>query len=106
MAGKKEQARRIGAKKPPSRRLLLANALVLTVMLGSAFAVISSSHACRQLYAQLQVLEAAQWHLQEEYSRLMLEQSTWASHYRVEKVAGAELGMKPPAIDHLVVVTP
>lgn len=82
------------------------NALVLVLVVVSAFAVIHASHACRQLYAQLQVLEAAQWYLQEDYSRLLLEQSTWASHHRVEKVATKELDMAPPALTAYRVVQP
>ena len=79
-----------------SRRALLATAAAFVAVLLSAFGVIYSSHACRQLYAQLQDLEAGQWYLQEDYSRLLLEQSTWASHYRVEKVARGDLGMAAP----------
>jgi len=75
------------------------------LVLISAFGVIFSSHACRELYAQLQDLEAGQWHLQEDYSRLLLEESTWASHHRVEKVATTELSMQPPAVESLQVVT-
>ncbi|MFT6958762.1 MAG: cell division protein FtsL [Halieaceae bacterium] len=89
-----------------SRGSLLAAAAALVAVLLSAFGVIYSSHACRQLYAQLQDLEAGQWYLQEDYSRLLLEQSTWASHYRVEKVATTELGMGPPALEQLMVVSP
>ena len=37
-----------------------------------------------------------QWYLQEDYGRLILEQSTWASHYRVEKVARSDLDMQAP----------
>ena len=76
----------------------------LGLVVFSAFGVIHSSHSCRGLYAQLQDLEATQWYLQEDYSRLLLEQSTWASHHRVEKVAGRELDMlAPPALEMKVV---
>ena len=78
------------------RRLFWANALVLGLVLLSAFAVILSTHNCREYYAKLQVLEASQWYLQEDYGRLLLEQSTWASHYRVEQVARRELRMLAP----------
>jgi len=71
-----------------------------------AFSVIQTSHACRQLYAQLQILEAAQWYMQEDFGRLLLEQSTWASHYRVEQVATRDLGMRPPTIADLRVFAP
>ena len=33
-----------------------------------------------------------------------MEQSTWASHYRVEKVAVEELGMRAPELDRIRVV--
>ena len=78
------------------RQLFLCNAALLLLVLVSAFAAIYSTHACRALYTQLQVLESSQWYLQEDYGRLLLEQSTWASHYRVEKVARGELGMAAP----------
>ena len=71
--------------------------LVLLVAL-SAFAVIASTHRSRDLYGQLQDHEAQRWYLEEEYSRLLLEQSTWASHHRIETVAAEELGLAAP--DH------
>ncbi|QIB67714.1 cell division protein FtsL [Kineobactrum salinum] len=85
-----------------SRQVLLVALLLLS--LASALAVIRSSHHCRQLYAQLQQLEADQWYLHEDYGRLLLEQSTWASHYRVERVAKRELDMQPPPLQELKVV--
>lgn len=85
------------SRQPPLRgRLLWGNAALLSLILLSTFAVIHSTHACRELYTQLQVLESRQWYLQEDYGRLLLEESTWASHYRVEKVARGELGMTEP----------
>tara|TARA_R110002073_G_scaffold201585_3_gene360717 strand:- start:562 stop:885 length:324 start_codon:yes stop_codon:yes gene_type:complete len=79
-----------------SRQLLICNAALLVLVVASAFAAIYSTHACRALYAQLQALESSQWYLHEDYGRLVLEQSTWASHYRVEKVARNELEMAAP----------
>ncbi len=87
------------------RRLFALNAAALFFVLVSAFSVILSTHQCREFYAKLQVLEASQWYLQEDYGRLLLEQSTWASHYRVEQVATRELGMHAPdAISQRVVL--
>jgi len=86
------------------RELLWLNAGLLLLILCSAFAVIHSTHDCRAMYARLQELESSQWYLQEDYGRLLLEHSTWASHYRVEKVAAEELGMQPPALTQLKVV--
>lgn len=80
------------------------NAGLLLLILCSGFAVIYSTHDCRAMYARLQELESSQWYLQEDYGRLLLEHSTWASHYRVEKVAAEELGMQPPELAQLKVV--
>jgi cell division protein FtsL len=77
-------------------QLIAVNAALLVLILVSALATIYSTHACRGLYTQLQILESSQWFLQEDHGRLLLEQSTWASHYRVEKVARSDLGMAAP----------
>lgn len=84
----------------------LAIGTLVALILGSALAVIQSSHECRKLYTVLQQLEADQWHLQEDYGRLLLEQSTWASHYRVERVATRELDMQAPVLAERKVVKP
>ena len=79
--------------------------LAVTVLcLASSFATIYATHECRKLYARLHDLEAARWYLDEEYSRLLLEQSAWASHYRVEQVAEREMGMQAPAVDSLRII--
>jgi cell division protein FtsL len=82
---------------PRSWLPLLAGGACLLLTLFSAFGVVASTHACRELYTQLQTLEARRWALQEEYSRLLLEQSLWASHHRVEQVAEKEMNMQAPA---------
>ncbi len=105
VAGKTMVTAAIGAGDPAQGRTLLwLNVAALLLVLLSCFAVIHSTHATRELYTQLQVLESRQWHLQEDYGRLLLEESTWASHYRVEKVARTELGMAEPDLAHYKVV--
>ena len=88
-----------------ARGLFALNVLVASLLLLSCFAIIHSTHACRALYGRLQVLESTQWYLQENYGRLLLEQSTWASHHRVEKVARGDLGMRAPDLSSYTVVT-
>jgi len=94
----------IQRKQQVGRELFTFNAVLLVLVLVSAFATIYSTHACRALYTQLQVLESSQWYLQEDYGRLLLEQSTWASHYRVEKVARSDLGMGAPNLARYKVI--
>jgi cell division protein FtsL len=84
--------------------LLRPNAALVALILASAFAVIDTTHTCRAMYERLRELESSQWYLQEDYGRLLLEHSTWASHYRVEKVAVEELGMQAPELAQLKVL--
>jgi cell division protein FtsL len=77
-------------------------ALVLT----TALSIVQASHLCRQHYARLQALDTEQWQMQEQWGRLLLEQSTWASHHRVERLARKELGMRLPSPGELEVVLP
>ena len=87
-----------------SVRLAWINAGVIGLIVICAFGVIQTSHACRQLYAQLQILEASRWYMEEDFGRLLLEQSTWASYHRIEQVAGRDLNMQPPGIADMKVV--
>ncbi|EAQ99024.1 cell division protein FtsL [Congregibacter litoralis] len=80
--------------------------VLLMLVLGSAFFIIASTHASRGFYAQLQDLEARRWYLEEEYSRLLLEQSTLASHYRIESEAGETLGLVAPGHEQTRLVAP
>lgn len=84
---------------------LLNLGLGLAVML-TAVSVIETSHRCRVMYAHLQELQLAQWDMQEQWGRLLLEQSTWAAHHRVEQLARKQLNMRLPATAELQVVMP
>jgi cell division protein FtsL len=80
---------------------LPAAALVLVILvLITAFAIIDSTHRSRGLYAQLQDLEGRRWYLEEERSRLLLEQGTWSSHHRIATEAQGTLGLAAPGHDH------
>lgn len=94
-----------GQSRHPAAPRLLVVVLVMAV-LASALGVVHASHACRELHTVLQRLEVEQWALQEDYGRLLLEQSTWASHYRVERTATRELNMQAPAPANVTVVKP
>jgi cell division protein FtsL len=90
---------------PAAGWFALNTALVASV-LATAVAVVETSHDCRQMYSELQALEVAQWDMQENWGRLLLEQSTWAAHHRVEQLARKQLGMHLPAPAELRVVAP
>ncbi|MEM1144269.1 MAG: cell division protein FtsL [Pseudomonadota bacterium] len=86
------------------RRVPVLVVFGVVLILTSAFAVITSTHQSRQSYAQLQVLEVERWYLEEEHSRLLLEQSTWASHHRIESDAAQSLSLMPPASSQVRVI--
>ena len=51
--------------------------------------MITSQHAARKLFVELEGEQALAQKLDEEWTQLQLEQSTWATHKRVEKIAAA-----------------
>lgn len=91
--------------KPLPRGSLLMLVLFLGV-LGSALAVSYSAHWNRQLlnglYAELSVRDKAQ----AEWGRLILEQSTWTAHSRIEALATGQLKMHIPAAADVRLVSP
>jgi len=72
---------------------ILAAVMVLAVMV-SAVGVIYAKHRNRMLYVELTRLQQQQDELNVDWGRLQLEQSTWATHGRIEKVARSKLGMR------------
>lgn len=70
----------------------------------SSMGVIYSKHVSRQLFAQLQSLQSKRDELHVEWSQLLLEQGTWATDVRVERVAREHLNMVVPAPDTVVVL--
>jgi cell division protein FtsL len=82
----------------------IAVILLVLVML-SAMGVVTSQHRARKYFNDLEVGQAAAKKLDEEFTQLQLEQSTWATHKRLEAVAAKELGMRLPDAASTVVVT-
>jgi cell division protein FtsL len=88
------------------KRQLLGVAILVPAVLTSAVGVVYARHLTRGLFAQLQGLRAERDDLDVEWSKLQLEQSTWATHARVETVARTRLQMILPRQEDIVVVTP
>lgn len=85
-------------------RLLIVGVLVLLLVVASALGVIYSSYQSRQLFSSLQQLSKESMQLEEEWGRLLLEQSTWASHARIEQLAKSQLDMIVPDPASIVVI--
>lgn len=84
---------------------LLLPVLVLAVIM-SALGVVYAKHQSRKLFVTLQGLEAERDEMNIEWGQLQLEQSTWATHGRVEELAREQLKMTTPAQDAVVIVWP
>ena len=83
------------------KRLMLLAAVVFF----SAFFVVYIKDINRRLSVESQVLARSQNELQTEYGQLLLEQSTWATQSRIEKIATSKLNMQVPAQQSIVLVT-
>ena len=80
--------------------------LVWVLMLGSALAVPYSAHWSRQLLNELAAEMLQREKAQAEWGRLVLEQSTWTAHNRVENIATQQLGMRVPEPSEVILVRP
>jgi cell division protein FtsL len=80
--------------------------LLLAAVLGSALGVVYTKHLSRKLFIQLQELQAGRDQALEQWSRLLLEQSTWSTHGRIDAAARQQLGMVVPEPESVVIVKP
>lgn len=76
-------------------RLTTVALLTIAVVL-SAIAAVYSEHRSRQLFVERQQLTDKADELNIEWGRLRLEQGTWATHARVERLAREELALRMP----------
>jgi len=79
------------------------NLALMVVLVLTALAVVSAQHRARKLFSELEREQERSRQFDIEWGQLQLEQSTWAAHGRVEKIARAKLGMSQPGADRLVV---
>ena len=69
---------------------------LLGLLVACALGLVTSQHHARKLFAELEREQARAKSLEVEYGQLQLEQSTWAMHARVERLARERLRMRPP----------
>ncbi len=81
------------------------NAMLLILLVACALGVITSQHHARKAFIDLEREQAAAQKLDEEWKQLQLEQSTWATHKRIEAVASRQLGMRLPDPAATVIVS-
>lgn len=83
------------------RSLVLIGLFLVAV---SALSVVWMRHEHRLSYVAVQQAQEQRDQLNIEWGQLLLEQSTWAIHHRVEVEAGKRLGMVVPKPDQIIVL--
>ena len=86
--------------------MLRLNLLFLAALIACALALVTSQHQARKLYVELQKEQERARLIEVEWGQLQLEQSTWATPARVEKLATQALGMRVPPSSRIQVVPP
>jgi len=84
--------------------MLVVVAILILAIMSSAISVIYSKHQSRKLFVELQKLDKQIDELNIEWGRLQLEQSTWSSHGRVEKIARNKLHMTLPKANEILYI--
>lgn len=84
--------------------MIRLNVILIVLVLASALGLVSSQHQSRKLFSEIERLQSREQALEVEWNQLQLEQSTWAAHARVEKVARARLNMTTPDAQHILVI--
>jgi len=87
-------------------KLRLVVAVLWVAVLASSLGVIYAKQEARNRFNDLQKLTKARDDLDIEWGQLQLEQSTWATHGRVEQVARDDLHMTIPQANDLRIVQP
>jgi cell division protein FtsL len=79
--------------------MIKLNLILLGILVGCGLMLVTSQHQARKLYVELQKEQDLAKQLDIEWGQLQLEQSTWATHARIEKIAARNLNMRipPPA---------
>jgi cell division protein FtsL len=70
----------------------------------SALALIFTKHESRKIFIELEQLTTERDKLNIEWGQLQIEQSTWATHARIEKVAIEELSLQRPRSTEIYVI--
>ena len=80
------------------------NLLLVAVLITCALGVVTAQHKARKLFIDLQQEQTLAKQMDVEWGQLQLEQSTWAMHTRIEKIATSQLEMRVPEPSRIQVV--
>ena len=84
--------------------MLRLNLILLMVVVACALGTVASNHRARKLVSEIEREQVRMRDLDVEWGQLQLEQSTWASHARIERIARDRLAMKVPVPNQVVTI--
>jgi cell division protein FtsL len=76
--------------------MIRVNLLLLAVLVVCALSLVTSRHQARKLFVELEREQTKARGYETEFGQLQLEQSTWGTPVRVEKIAREQLRMQIP----------
>jgi cell division protein FtsL len=88
------------------KALVIAVSVLWVGALGSAAGAIYCKHRARQMFVELEQLNARRDNLEIEWGQLQLEQSSWSTQAFVERVATTKLHMAMPPPKEIEIVAP
>jgi len=77
------------------------NIVFLAILIVCSLGLVTAQHKARKLFAELEKAQDVQKQLDVEWGQLQLEQSTWATHSRIERIATRTLGMRVPEVSKM-----
>jgi cell division protein FtsL len=86
--------------------LVIVVAVLWVGALGSAAGAIYCKHRAREMFVELEQLNARRDNIEIEWGQLQLEQSAWSTQAFVERVATSKLHMAMPPPKEIEIVAP
>ena len=80
------------------------NLVMLALAVVCALSLVTSRHQARKLFVELEHEQGQARAYDVEYGQLQLEQSTWATPGRIEKIAREQLRMQLPGPGRIQVI--
>ncbi len=87
-----------------SRQPFLLVFVFAIVCVLSSIALVYTKHESRKLFVELESLTHERDELNIEWGQLQIEQSTWATHARIERVATDDLSLSRPETSDIFVI--
>jgi cell division protein FtsL len=84
---------------------ILFISFLTVIIFVSSISVIYIKHSSRKIFSELNELQASRDKMNVEWGQLQLEQSTWATHGRIERIARKTIGMSVPDYQDIIFIT-